>query len=316
MSLATRCTSCGTVFRVVQDQLKVSEGWVRCGRCDEVFNAIESLFDLERDAPPEWSKRGEHEAVQATPDPETQSLPRAGEPNRSVPIDGDHIDAGLAGSRGADAGFVLPETVEAISSEESSLSARLEPDMSADLPESMTGVEESATPTPNFLREAQRKSRYQGPRARLAMAGVALLLLAGLMGQITHHFRDLVGARWPTLRPALTAWCDAVGCTVDALRRIEDIAVESTTLTRAAGPDSFRFAVALRNRGKMVLALPSLELSLTDSNGQLVARRTLGPQDFRGASVTMMPGTEAALQLTLATGDSRVTGYTVEIFYP
>ena len=25
MSLATRCTSCGTVFRVVQDQLKVSE---------------------------------------------------------------------------------------------------------------------------------------------------------------------------------------------------------------------------------------------------------------------------------------------------
>src|SRR3954470_12029440 len=54
MSLATRCTACGTVFRVVQDQLKVSEGWVRCGRCDEVFNAIEGLFDLERDAPPDW----------------------------------------------------------------------------------------------------------------------------------------------------------------------------------------------------------------------------------------------------------------------
>ena len=43
MSLATRCTACGTVFRVVQDQLKVSEGWVRCGRCDEVFNALEGL---------------------------------------------------------------------------------------------------------------------------------------------------------------------------------------------------------------------------------------------------------------------------------
>ena len=43
MSLATRCTACGTVFRVVQDQLKVSEGWVRCGRCNEVFNALEGL---------------------------------------------------------------------------------------------------------------------------------------------------------------------------------------------------------------------------------------------------------------------------------
>ncbi len=53
MSLATRCTACSTVFRVVQDQLKVSEGWVRCGRCNEVFNALEGLFDLERDSPPD-----------------------------------------------------------------------------------------------------------------------------------------------------------------------------------------------------------------------------------------------------------------------
>lgn len=53
MSLATRCTSCGTIFKVVQDQLKVSEGWVRCGRCQQVFNALEGLFDLERDPPPQ-----------------------------------------------------------------------------------------------------------------------------------------------------------------------------------------------------------------------------------------------------------------------
>ncbi|WP_431263771.1 zinc-ribbon domain-containing protein [Roseateles chitinivorans] len=52
MNLATRCTTCGTIFRVVQDQLRVSEGWVRCGRCAEVFDAREQLFDLERDSPP------------------------------------------------------------------------------------------------------------------------------------------------------------------------------------------------------------------------------------------------------------------------
>ena len=46
MSLATSCTACGTVFRVVQDQLKVSEGWVRCGKCGEIFSALEGLFDL------------------------------------------------------------------------------------------------------------------------------------------------------------------------------------------------------------------------------------------------------------------------------
>lgn len=51
MSLATRCPACGTVFRVVQDQLRVSEGWVRCGQCQEVFNALESLFELSAEAP-------------------------------------------------------------------------------------------------------------------------------------------------------------------------------------------------------------------------------------------------------------------------
>lgn len=48
MTLATSCPSCGTVFKVVEDQLKISEGWVRCGHCHDVFNALEGLFDLDR----------------------------------------------------------------------------------------------------------------------------------------------------------------------------------------------------------------------------------------------------------------------------
>ena len=51
MSLATRCTACGTVFRVLPDQLRVSEGWVRCGRCDAVFDAAETLFDIDHGEP-------------------------------------------------------------------------------------------------------------------------------------------------------------------------------------------------------------------------------------------------------------------------
>jgi hypothetical protein len=34
----------------VQDQLRVSEGWVRCGRCSEAFNALESMVDLDAHA--------------------------------------------------------------------------------------------------------------------------------------------------------------------------------------------------------------------------------------------------------------------------
>jgi len=64
------------------------------------------------------------------------------------------------------------------------------------------------------------------------------------------------------------------------------------------------------------LALPSVDLSLTDADGQLVARRALGPADFRASLAPIAPGGETALQLTLSAGSPRVAGYTVEIFYP
>jgi predicted Zn finger-like uncharacterized protein len=69
MSLATSCPSCGTVFRVVQDQLKVSEGWVRCGHCQEVFNALEGLFDLARREPGSTTRPSPDLAIPATDDP-------------------------------------------------------------------------------------------------------------------------------------------------------------------------------------------------------------------------------------------------------
>src|SRR6185369_3005174 len=43
MSLITSCPACGTMFRVVPDQLKISEGWVRCGHCADVFDASANL---------------------------------------------------------------------------------------------------------------------------------------------------------------------------------------------------------------------------------------------------------------------------------
>jgi predicted Zn finger-like uncharacterized protein len=51
MSLITRCPACGTMFKVVADQLKVSQGWVRCGHCAEVFDAAAHLLPRESASP-------------------------------------------------------------------------------------------------------------------------------------------------------------------------------------------------------------------------------------------------------------------------
>ncbi|MDP2016584.1 zinc-ribbon domain-containing protein, partial [Hydrogenophaga sp.] len=51
MSFTTRCPACGTMFKVVPDQLKISDGWVRCGHCADVFDATLYLQTWEAPAP-------------------------------------------------------------------------------------------------------------------------------------------------------------------------------------------------------------------------------------------------------------------------
>ena len=321
MSLATRCSACGTVFRVVQDQLKVSEGWVRCGRCNDVFNALESLFDLERDTPPEWSP-GEPAPAEAPAD--QTGIVAVEQASDSSLVD--RIDAQLLGTRRRESGSTPATRVD----ERDRLDfpdAQFEPDsgsgesivavhdttLEPDAPES----DSMAPPaTPEFVRHAHRRARWDRPAARVTLSVAGLLLLFALALQIGHHFRDTIAMRWPAMKPALAAWCAARSCAIQPPRRIEDIAVESSALTRAAGLDAFNLAVTLRNRGGMALALPSIDLSLTDASGQVVARRMLAPGEWRVAPTTIQAGAELPLQLLLTAASARVSGYTVEIFYP
>jgi predicted Zn finger-like uncharacterized protein len=45
MSLVTRCSNCGTSFRVLPGQLSARNGRVRCGKCDAVFDGIAGLVE-------------------------------------------------------------------------------------------------------------------------------------------------------------------------------------------------------------------------------------------------------------------------------
>jgi Protein of unknown function (DUF3426) len=166
------------------------------------------------------------------------------------------------------------------------------------------------------VREAEREARWQSSAARKALVGLLLLLTAGLGAQAAHQYRDALAARVPAAEPALQAWCRWAGCSIDAPRRLDQIVVESTALAKGATAETFRLSVVLRNKASTAAALPWIDLSLTDANGQLVARRALSPDDLRAGSKAMRAGAEMSLQTALSTGAWRVTGYTVEIFYP
>ena len=344
MSLATRCTSCGTAFRVVQDQLKVSEGWVRCGRCNAVFNALEGLFDLGRDAPPdceepvepltaslaapaaEWSTL----AVPVADNDETEDAAVGaddeGPTSNLGELLADPIDAHLFGPRKRaesapkPAGQLGPRDRVEFSdarfdsdlfSENTSV-----PDTEVVIPSTDAGtlpLESSARP--EFIRRADQRARWQSTPVRAALAAGCVLAAATLAGQAMHHTRDTLAARWPALRPTLAFWCRVAQCRIEPPRRLEEILVESSALTRAAGLDAFVLSVSLKSRSDLALAMPSIDLTLTDANGRLVARRALAPRDLRVAEV-IAPHGETALQVLLSIGTPSVVGYVVEIFYP
>jgi len=57
MSLVTKCASCGTTFRVTQQQLQAHNGKVRCGTCMTVFDGLQALVTLP-DSEPESRPQG------------------------------------------------------------------------------------------------------------------------------------------------------------------------------------------------------------------------------------------------------------------
>ncbi len=55
MSIITQCPQCATQFRASPQQLRASQGWVRCGHCDAVFDAAMHAVS-QRAVPPSESE--------------------------------------------------------------------------------------------------------------------------------------------------------------------------------------------------------------------------------------------------------------------
>jgi predicted Zn finger-like uncharacterized protein len=321
MTLATRCPACGTVFRVVDDQLRVSDGWVRCGRCSEVFNAVEHIVDAataglavtaparDATAPPRAQvpparmtfRTAPADAPAAPgappappPRPAAPPAPMAPPEDTSVPALPDLI---------ADPGDRLGDAAAAIAAVQAGHAVPLSAD---------TGP----APLPGFLRRAERDARWRQPKVRAALVVLGVAAALALAAQALLAWRDTAAARWPALAPVLQQACATLGCTLQPPRAIEALAVDSSSLVRVERSDVYRLSVALRSRAGMAVAMPALDLTLTDTRGEVIARRVMQPTEFEGAVASIPASGEAVLQGTLRVGGAAVAGYTIEVFYP
>lgn len=354
MSLITRCPTCETMFKVVPDQLRVSEGWVRCGQCAEIFDATQNMVpstEPQAPTPNPVAEPPRHPVSVPAPAPvPTQTFIRpAAESPPSEPAAAAAVvrappepQPPLARRQAADEpGWIDspatdPETIFLKrDSEPEPPTHPLPQDEAADvanLPRSApTSTAFAATsvaapePAPpdvaavSFLRDADVPTFWNRPAMRWALLLVLLALLALLIVQIVLKERDRIAAVEPATRPVLQALCGIAGCSLSPLRQIESIIIDSSSFSRVRG-DDYQLGFALRNTAPIAVAMPSIELSLTDPQDKAVIRRVLQPAEFAAGAHSLAKASvwsgSLALSVKPGANTDRIAGYRLLAFYP
>jgi hypothetical protein len=147
----------------------------------------------------------------------------------------------------------------------------------------------------------------------------AVLMLLLLAVQIVFHERDRIVAMQPSLKPWMQVFCQSLDCSLAPLRQSEAIVIESSTFTKIRS-DAYQLNFALKNTSTMAAAIPSVELTLTDTQDQPVVRRIFAPENFGAKVESLAAGAELAGTLAVSfkstEATDKVAGYRLLVFYP
>ncbi|MEN6628065.1 MAG: DUF3426 domain-containing protein [Sulfuricella sp.] len=148
----------------------------------------------------------------------------------------------------------------------------------------------------------------------------AIVLVGGLTGQGLYFFRSDLAARYPAFKPVLQQFCNLLQCSIRLPANPDLLSIEASSLEADPEQSSLiTLNAILRNRAKLPQEYPQLELTLTDTQDQMVARRIFSPQEYaKDADLSrgMPPNEELTVKLYLDLGDISAAGYRVFLFYP
>lgn len=176
---------------------------------------------------------------------------------------------------------------------------------------------------PEFLDQDRQERRGL---IRKLWGGACLAGLVALGLQLLYVYRSDIANSVPALRPVLETVCQPLGCTVGYARRLERIAISSSSLqppTGAAAIDDGRsrlvLTLVLRNRYDKPQHWPALVLDLTDLSDTVVVRRVLMPENYltpeqlRGP---FAPAGELKISVPIEVTGVQVNGYQIDKFFP
>ena len=290
------------MFKVVPDQLRISDGWVRCGQCDEIFDASASL-------------------VQETPSVAGQTPSVAG--HWALVEASDNPTAGVTTTaRVTDA--ELTSTVKPAMREDlSDRGGRRGADQGLGRGDAQSGEARRAADIVagrvSFIQDGTTRSFWGRSWVRVLLGVSCLILLLGLAVQVAYVERDRIAAMEPATKPWLESLCEVQGCAVSPIQRIESIMIDSSSFNKVRG-DVYRLNFAVRNNAPIEVGLPAMELTLTDSQDQVLTRRVFLGRELGARTNILAPGAEWqgswGVSVKGAGITDHVSGYRILAFYP
>jgi predicted Zn finger-like uncharacterized protein len=330
------------MFRVVPDQLRVSDGWVRCGNCDEVFDAnahmqspqADTEIPAERVTSPsqpasspvdyidpldpayrsdggfDWGTVSEPHAAANATEPDANQLQASEQYATEIPVSPAAAavdDERVALEPYLEPGHIdLPVMEDAMAPHYAAPAQdhwQVEPEQHSGPQEEMSQAE-ADEPALSFMPRTEPTSRW-GRLFGTRMMVAACVLFALLLGfQFLIVERDRVAATVPAARPLLLAACELLSCTVSAPKQIESIAIDSSAFT-SLKPGVYLLTVTLKNASTLALTSPSLELTLTDMQDRPLLRRVILADEFANKSPVLEAGAElvGSIPMSVRAGD-------------
>lgn len=354
MSLATRCPHCNTVFRVVEDQLKLCEGVVRCGTCHQIFNGADKLL-----APEEVIHLNAPLSTPSIPESTLQSqLVEEVAPVPDAPVDDEafvhdaeedlsHIELSQSIRQQeevvmAQVENILSEVAEnmahldaMIDADDDAYSVHIQADESARAHEPLSKVTPVPSPQParepdlltnegvqpDFMRRAYREQKYGGLSRFIWLFGTFVLVIM-LVAQLAGMYRSRLEASYPALNAPLASMCTLVHCESTLPHQIDNIFVEhSELLALDKAANRYTLNVLLRNQSAIKQALPIIQLTINEDDGEAIVRRNFTPEEYlkRNKSAVQQgiaANSEKLFHIVFVLDTLNAVGYRVEVFYP
>ena len=355
MNLATRCPRCATTFRVQDAQLAASDGHVRCGRCDTVFDARLSLFDLDTgealqaspppapppaeprfdpvDSEPPWPATDPQHALAAPGQAFSLAAEPAGDPTppAAAPDTEQRQEPGWDDTRWEPnpqalepdwgAASHTPPAAPPQASSTTDINQRMQAMLGGgEAPTPQAPAADSQVGTGNLdawrsLRDADAPTGHAAKWLRGGAWVLIALLALALPLQWAWVERAALRAKSPAFDAFMLRLCP--NCANAPWQHLDGLSVDASSLQPPPQGGAFQVSLTLRNRAPHTLALPWVELRLSDGNGRPVLRRAIRPSEL-GAAGDRIPG-GGSVQLTgtfKLPAQSSVSGYEISLFHP